>query len=394
MDPVSILTSLTVILVVGILIGIIAKKLGIPNMLLLILMGILLRQSPFDFSILADNFLITISILTMVMLVFDGSSRLKIKELDTYSMVSIEITLLVVVFNLLFLSIATYFIMGVKSVLLCFLFAGVMSGTDPSSVLMLFQTKSNKVTDLLKFESIINTPIVVLIPFIILDIMKLGSLEVTSFVDQILPFLQQIVVAIGTGVFIGLIVFRGMKKFYSEQISPLMLITSALMTYILAQNMDGNGVLAGTVLGLMFGNIYIKQKASLQEFSYMLSNSFEIIVFIFVGFLISVSFTWELIVRSLVLFLIMQVLRFLAVYSSHLHDNLTLKNKIFMALNAPKGIAVAVVAFLLMQDKVFTSSPESTTIINLILLFLIYSLTSSAILSKFSKFFIHLKVEA
>ncbi|MBT3465174.1 hypothetical protein HN451_09350, partial [archaeon] len=159
MDPVSILTSLTVILVVGILIGIIAKKLGIPNMLLLILMGILLRQSPFDFSILADNFLITISILTMVMLVFDGSSRLKIKELDTYSMVSIEITLLVVVFNLLFLSIATYFIMGVKSVLLCFLFAGVMSGTDPSSVLMLFQTKSNKVTDLLKFESIINTPI-------------------------------------------------------------------------------------------------------------------------------------------------------------------------------------------------------------------------------------------
>ena len=36
MDPVSILTSLTVILVVGILIGIIAKKLGIPNMLLLI----------------------------------------------------------------------------------------------------------------------------------------------------------------------------------------------------------------------------------------------------------------------------------------------------------------------------------------------------------------------
>ncbi|MBT3465359.1 hypothetical protein HN451_10290 [archaeon] len=224
--------------------------------------------------------------------------------------------------------------------------------------------------------------------------MKLGSLEVTSFVDQILPFLQQIVVAIGTGVFIGLIVFRGMKKFYSEQISPLMLITSALMTYILAQNMDGNGVLAVTVLGLMFGNIYIKQKASLQEFSYMLSNSFEIIVFIFVGFLISVSFTWELIVRSLVLFLIMQVLRFLAVYSSHLHDNLTLKNKIFMALNAPKGIAVAVVAFLLMQDKVFTSSPESTTIINLILLFLIYSLTSSAILSKFSKFFIHLKVEA
>ena len=61
MDPVSILTSLTVILVVGILIGIIAKKVGIPNMLLLILMGILLRQSPFDFSILADNFLITIN---------------------------------------------------------------------------------------------------------------------------------------------------------------------------------------------------------------------------------------------------------------------------------------------------------------------------------------------
>lgn len=394
MDPISILTSLTVILVIGIIAGLIAKKLQIPNMLLLIIVGMILKNSPFEFDLIADSFLITVSLLTMVMIVFDGSSRLNIKELDTYSMVSIQTTVLVVVFNLLFLSVATYYLFGFNSMLLSILFAGVMSGTDPSSVLMIFKNKSNKITDLLKFESIINTPIVVLIPFLILDLMQIGTIQVTSVIDQALPFLQQIVVAIGTGVFVGIIVFRGMKHFYSEQVSPLLLITSSLLTYILAKNLDGNGVLAVTVLGLMFGNIYIKHKTNLQEFSSMLSNSFEILVFIFVGFFISFSFEPDFLIKSIVLYLIMLLIRLGAVYASHLHDNLNFKNMVFMAFNSPKGIAVAVVVFLLNQDAVFMSNVESKTILNLILLFLIYSLIFSTVLSKFSKFFINLKIEA
>ena len=50
------------------------------------------------------------------------------------------------------------------------------------------------------------------------------------------------------------------KKQYSEILSPVTLIASTILTYILAEELGGNGVLAVTTLGLFFGNVYIKRK--------------------------------------------------------------------------------------------------------------------------------------
>ena len=80
-------------------------------------------------------------------------------------------------------------------------------------------------------------------------------------------FILRFVAGIGAGFLVGIIIFKVMKKAYSEILSPLAVITAALLTYILAENLGGNGVLAITTMGLFFGNVYVKQKIQLMEFS-------------------------------------------------------------------------------------------------------------------------------
>ena len=392
--------------------GLIAKKLKIPSMLLLIIAGAVLKNITVNGNpvfVFEDNFLISMSILALVMIVFEGSSNFSIQDLDTYSTYALKTVIMFLIFNLLFLSIGVFYIFGIKSMILSLLFAAVMSGTDPGSVLSLFQTKSNRITEILKFESIINTPITVLIPFILLDLMVLDSNMMGNFTEYFIPFSQQIITGIGAGVFVGIIVLRFMKNFYSDKLSPLMLITSSLLTYIIAESIGGNGVLAVTVYGVFFGNMRVKKKLELKGFSNMLSNILEIVVFVLIGFLLPIDLSFNFILKSLLLFVIMVILRFISIEIVYLNDHLNLKERIFISLNCAKGIAVAVVAFLLsnyiLELPVMVEGiklinvmpliryPGAEVIIDLMILFMVYSIILTTIMARFSQHFIRLKVE-
>ena len=62
-----------------------------------------------------------------------------------------------------------------------------------------------------------------------------------------------------------------------------------------------------------------------------------------------------------------------------------------MSLNMPKGIAVAVVAF---TFSLYTEAhPELVVILNLMLVFMLYSLLLSAVINRFSRKFIRIDVK-
>jgi NhaP-type Na+/H+ or K+/H+ antiporter len=410
MGPLESLSKITILLFFGLIMGVVAKKLKLPSMLLLIISGVILS----DISVNGKNilefnseFLISASILALVMIVFKDSSNFTLRDLDTYSESALKIAILFLGLNIMFLSVAVNVLFNIRNILLSILFAAVMSGTDPGTVLSLFHSKSNKITDILKFESVINTPIVVIIPFIILNLMEIQEGILTNFTLYFVPFLQQIITGIGTGVFVGIIIFRFMRRFYSIQLSPLTLITSTLATYVLAENLGGNGVLAVSILGVFFGNIAIKKKDELQVFSTMLTNILEILVFVLIGFMLPLK--WELLflIKSLLLFTIMVLIRFAAIYLVYMHDHINLKEKIFMSLNCAKGVAVAIVAFMLtsymlqivvpstgtVESVPFLDIYGSQTIVDLMVLFILYSIIVSSVAARFSRNFIRLKVE-
>ena len=395
-DPILILTYIAVIFLIGILISIISKKFRVSNILLLLITGMILNNLQYKGAPLIsfpNIFLTSISILALAMIVFDAASRFKFKEFDKLSFSALKLTFIFLFLNLIFLTISTMQIFNIKSVPIAILFAALMSGTAPDVMMAMFQTSKNRVIRLLEVESIINTPLIMLIPFIILDFIETRPpLGTSFFIEQLAPFLQQMVVGIGAGILVGIIVFKFMRNRYSEKISPLAILTAAILTYVLAENLQGNGVLAVTVLGLFFGSIYVKGKDHLHEFSAIFANALEILVFILVGLMISFPLSSQFIIKSLSLFFLLILIRFFAIQLSFHSYAYSFKEKIFMSLNVQKGIAVAVIAFtlstLFLNQTELINLADLQIILQLILSFILYSIILSTIVTRISKIFI------
>ncbi len=389
MEPLTFLTFLSVILLVGIICTILSQRIKIPNVILLILAGILIGNIHYNGEVLInfpDTFLTSISVLALVLIVFDSSSRFKLREFTTLSIQALKLTGIFLLFNIIILTFLTYNMFSPGSVFVALLFSTLMSGTAPDAVLMMLKKSQNPVFELLRVEALINTPLIVLLPFIIIDFIRSVKVEFmfSKFLEQIGPFIQQFVTGIGAGIIIGLIIFKIMKKKYSETLSPLTIITAALSTYILAENLGGNGVLAVTTMGLFFGNVYVAHKLQLREVSAFFANSLEILVFILIGLIIKIPLNFNFIFKSLVLFVLYLGIRYLAVTISFKQVDYNFKERLFMAFNVQKGIAVAVVAFTLTTLNI----EGIQTILHLVLLFMLYSIILSTIIVRFSKYFV------
>jgi len=265
-----------------------------------------------------------------------------------------------------------------------------MSGTSPDTVLSFMKQSKNSVVEFLQIESIVNTPLIVLLPFLFLDLLSGAATNgfYSVLVSQLTPFLEQIVSGVGSGMIVGLIFFKVMRRYYSATLSPIATVTAALITYVLAENIGGNGVLAVTTLGLFFGNVFIKEKDELHKFSFMFTNLLEVFVFVIIGLIINIPLTLSFFLKSLLLFFLFLLIRFASLNLSFFRKEYNMKEKIFMTLNIPKGIAVAVVAVTLSAYIV----PQMKVVLDLVLVFLIYSILISTFIAKFSKFFIRSQV--
>ncbi len=386
MDPLTILTSISIILLLGVLCSVVGRKLRVPPVLFLVLAGITLQKWP-SFSALMQFppiFLTSMGLLALVIIVFDSTSKLKLKEFDQLSFSAFKLTLLLLALSLSVLTPMMYYLLGVP-LGAALVFAALIIGTSPDVALTLIDTTKNRVVEFLKIESIINTPVMVLVPFMIIDFLQSVETKILleRFVEQIQPFLLQVVAGLGSGIFVGLIVFKLMRTAYSEKLSPLALIVSALLAYSLAENLGGNGVLSVTALGVLFGTVAIKEKHTLQEFSGMLTNALEVLVFVLIGLMIDFPLTTSFFLTSLLLFCLFLFIRFVALAVIHPIAHGTLKQYLFMALNCPQGIATATMVFLL------TASPLAgiPKILEVTFAFLLYSIILSSLITRFAPYF-------
>ncbi len=381
MSELLILTQIAIILLFGIIASALAKLVKIPDILLLLLIGVGLGGVSYNGQVLLNfpsSFLISMGILALAIIVFESTSKITLRKFDALSWKVLKLVAAFFFLTMIFFTPAVKYLLGISWGLSALL-ASIMSGTAPSVILMLTDKKV-KAIEVLKIESIINTPITVLVPFIILDLMQtVPALELTTtIIDQLGPFLTKIVSGIGSGILIGVVLFKVLKRAYSTIYSPLAVMVSALITYVLAENLGGNGVLAVTTLGLFFGNVYVKEKLTLIRFESLLAKSLYILVFVLLGSVLRISFTKQFFILTGTLFLAYTSIRFVAVFIS-MRQEFELKEKLFISLINSKGIAVAVVAFFLTTINI----PNMSLVLDVILVFILYSLVLSAFSSCF-----------
>ncbi len=396
-DALVYLTYISIILLLGLVCVVIAQRMKMPNILLFMLVGIVLSRISlvtFPLAILAS-----ISILVLVVVVFDSASRFSVSKLDGLSSRALILFIISLAANSIILTIFTKGIFNIGSTLLALLFSFLVSGTDPLVVMAMLGRVKHSVFRLLEMESLFNTPLAVLFPFIILGFMVNTRPEfaVPVFLKD---FFLVLVTSIGIGLLMSILVFKVMKKEHLKVLRPITLITAVLLAYILAENLGGNSVLVVITMGLFFGNVHLQNRIQLMELSAVFTHFLEIVTFVLAGFSIGIfsSFSLIFILKSLLLFFVYLVVRYISIHLSLLgYSEFTGKEKLFMALNAQKGIAVAAVAFSLVTFKIagsaglavpFVAVAGVRDILNLILLFMLYSIILSTIVIRLSRHFV------
>lgn len=399
MDPFILLTYVAVILMLGVLCNIIAKAVRIPSSLILLLLGIFLGSASYEGKPLIEldqMFIIGIGTLAMVMLVFDSASRFKLKEMNRAAapalkliddFLSLTVLLLTPITALLFFG-----GINLMSILFALLFSVLMIETDLGSVLVLFKEfareKARHLLSFLEAEAEFNTAVVTILPFVVLtfinDLNFSARNEPLEIMSQLPVLFYQLAIGVGVGLVLGLVLLKLMRRKYSMQLSPIALVTIALIAFLFTENIGGNGVLAVATMGFLFGNIYVMGKPQLEEFSAMLTNAVEILLFAMAGIIIKVPLTAAFITKSLLLFFVLVVIRMVAVHISLKKECYSAREKAFIALNMPKGFAIVVVAVVL---AAYEHPPFITTVLQLVIAFAVYSLLLSTVLDlHFSRF--------
>lgn len=377
------LIFLAIILLLGTLSSVFAYKLNVSNVFFLLLIGMILNY--FGLNRFSNELIVTVTIIALVMIIFSGSIKFRLEDVGSYSSQAVKLTCTYFVVNLFVLSTTTLFLFKLRSYLLALIFAALMYGIDPAITLSTLGKIKNKLIKIIEIESIINTPVTVIVPLSLLGV--LGSQLLINYVNvsqQFILFILQFMVAIGLGFIFGVLVTASIDNLKLGNLSYIVLITSAIVAYISAELLKGSGVLTVTVFGVYFGNYHIRKQMRLGKFTVIFSDILKIIVFVLIGTMIVIDGNTSFILKGSLLFLIHLVIRFFSVFFSFKNTNL--KEKLFISLNVPKGIDVAVVSLMIIAS--YSHINEIKIILNLVFLFMIYSVILSTMVTRFSNYFL------
>lgn len=385
MDPLTIatnaLTNLSFLLIIGIAISLLADSLKLPRILLLLLTGILLGNIYIEGSQLIsipETLTLGIAIFSLIMIVFSGTITLKIKDVDIESGPALKLLFLFMTLNLLLITPFSILFFGTSliGVTAAIILAIISSGTDAASVFSISKNNTS-IYNLLRIEAIVNTPIIVVIPLIFVKIVQEGYGSLTKAVlEKSMDILKLFIIGIGTGIVIGIILFKTLKKITDKNDQQVLLFSGAFLTYVLAEAMGGDGIVAVATLGIIFATYYTR--LSTTNYSVITARALEILVFLLLGISIKIPLNAKFLLESIIIFLLLLLSRYLAVRFTLKKEEFTGIERLTAFLVMPKGIATGVTALALVLIE-----PSFARVSAIILLITVYSLVLASIAEYF-----------
>ena len=281
-------------------------------------------------------------ILALIIIVFAGSFHLKLSTFKKVSNIALKLSFIGFIFSTLFLGFFAHFLLDLSWVS-SFLLGAIIGGTSTEVISSLRDSNEKaEIIDLLTVESIFNSPLSVLFPLIFLDILVAGGFVSSTF--YIAQFWQLLAAGVGTGILVGLAAGKIFKS-TEKEISPILGFSIALITYALAQNVGGSGILAVALAGLIIGNLKIPHKKMITEFDDTLSVMLTISIFTLLGAQVSLTFTSSLLISEFwFIVLVIFISRPLFVFAALYKESMNLRDKFFISFAGPRGVAAAAMA--------------------------------------------------
>ncbi len=345
-----------IIIVIGFLGNYLFERTGLPDMLFLIILGILFGPILrfFDPSVVG-NLAPYIAALALAFILFDGGMRMDIYQVLSHSPRAVLLAVLAFLFSLLVVAFFMFSIFGVP-LPYGFLFGSIYGGSS-SIVVVSLASKikvSEKCSTTLIVESAVTDILCIVVSLTIIGIIVTGEAEYVVVGAEIA---RKFAVGAVFGLSFGLSWLILLKRVVTLPFSYMLTLAVVLFAYAASENLGGSGALSALLFGLTMGNekeILGKLKRErteglaveegLKRFESEVAFLIRTFFFVFLGIIATISdigFLFLGVLLSLVLLLV----RFGTVKLATLRSELKSECPIMTAV-CTRGLAAAVLATL------------------------------------------------
>lgn len=389
-----------VILLIGFLGDLLLRRTGLPDILFLIIFGIILGPVLNLFSketlIPVTPYLVTLS---LMMILFYGGMEMNIAKV--FSQSGRATLLAIVYFVIVTVAIAVFakFVFNMRWIL-ALMFGPMISGTSSVVIIPLSQKlKLREETSItLSLESIITDVLNIVFFFTLLELFKKGTLSLTDTVQDIAAKFS---VGVLLGFIVGVVWLGILYRIRREQYTYISTLAVLILTFVGSELLGGSGILSALVLGLVIGNDaqvssflrmnfdsaqFAELKELLTRFQSELSLLIRAFFFVFLGLTYDISFTALTfgLLFGLVFTGINILLRYPAVNLSVLKSPMK-ADKVAMTMLCGKGLAAATLSVIPLQAGLPNADIYPKIVITVIILTNIITSVGSFTISRGQK---------
>ncbi|MBD3155635.1 MAG: hypothetical protein GF368_03190 [Candidatus Aenigmarchaeota archaeon] len=354
MLAIGIFTMFGFITILGFIGNYIFKKTGVPDILILLGLGLLLGPifHVIDPSSL-QGFSQIFSSLALMIILFEGGLNLNLYKVLRESSRAILLAVLSVTTSMILTSLfAMYFL---EWGLLPGLLLGVMVGVSSSSVVIPLIRKvetSGKVVTLLSLESAFTDALTVIIGITLLQLIAYptnnGLYSVTHGIAS------EFSIGAMLGLLIGVIWLKILKVVENEPYKHILTLGVVFLLFSLVESLGGNGAISSLMFGLVLGNARtisnmikskdkMKTERAMKEFHSEISFLVRTFFFVYLGIIV-VFADFYLLFLSVLLSSLLLIGRVLSTYLATAKDNILTKNRNLISVMFPRGLAAAVLS--------------------------------------------------
>jgi NhaP-type Na+/H+ or K+/H+ antiporter len=344
-DPVFQITAVVALAVAA---SWLAARINIPSIVLLLTVGVVAGAGLriLDPDALAGDLLTPVVSMAVGLILFEGGLSLRFREIrDDQHVVFLLVTAGVAITWISGTAASIFFLDAPRGIAVLLGAILVVSGPTVVGPILRSVQPSRSVASILKWESILIDPVGAMLAVVTFEVVLVGATTSTSDVFReagmfvLAGLVAGLLVAFPTGWSIE-------RHLIPERLVPLVGIAAALIAFALADLVASeSGLLATTVLGLVLANNPRWRVEPLIHFSGIVQTLLVGVVFI----LLSARLTRDQLtdisvgVIGLVVILVL-VARPLSVAVSTIRSTLKVRERVFVAAVAPRGIVAAAVA--------------------------------------------------
>jgi cell volume regulation protein A len=354
------------ILAIGMLCGLFAKKLKIPDVAVFLIVGMLVGPEMLGLiDVKADSALNQlILIFGSSYILFDGGASLRLKVLKEVWITILVISTVGILITAAITGLAAYYLLGVP-LIVALLLGATLASTDPATLVPIFKQVpiKDRVAQTVMSESAFNDAMGAIVTFTVLAI-AMGTSEF-SLGKAAGDLLQQA----GLGIVVGGIagyaaafVIGHEKHDFLLEYSPLVTLMAVVGAYMTADHMHASGFMAVFVFGIIIGNkdmfgfsMEHEEEKRLEEYVMTTALIMRLFIFILLGAQVDFALMNKYLVGGgLTIAVLMLVARPVTVFLCAGPDRRTkweMRELIFMCWTRETGVIPAALAGLLLGMK-------------------------------------------